>query len=45
MGVRLRPVVATVDAETSARDGQALDVVFDLDKTHLFDPDTERALY
>ena len=37
--------VATVDAETQAKDGQALDVVFDLDKTHLFDPDTERALY
>ena len=37
--------VATVDAETQAKDGQALDVVFDLDKTHLFDPGTERALY
>ena len=38
-------LVATVDAETLAKDGQALDVLFDLAKTHLFDPDTEQAIY
>ena len=38
-------LVATLDAETSAKDGQALDVVVDLDKTHLFDPSTEKAIY
>ena len=27
-------IVATIDAETEAKDGQALDVVFDLNKTH-----------
>ncbi len=38
-------LVATIDAETSARDGQALDVIFDMDKTHLFDAETEQAIY
>lgn len=38
-------LVATIDAETGARDGEALDVVVDLAKTHLFDPDTEQAIY
>ena len=38
-------VVAAIDAETKAKDGNALDVVFDLDKTHLFDPTTEVAIY
>jgi multiple sugar transport system ATP-binding protein len=37
-------LVATIDAETKAKDGQALDVVLDLAKTHLFDPDTEQAI-
>ena len=38
-------IVATIDAETRATDGQALDVAFDLDKTHLFDTETEQAIY
>lgn len=38
-------IVATIDAETQAKDGQALDVAFDLDKTHLFDAETEQAIY
>ena len=38
-------LVATIDAETKARDGEALDVVVDVAKTHLFDPDTEQAIY
>ena len=38
-------LVATIDAETKAKDGEALDVVVDVDKTHLFDPDTEQAIY
>ncbi len=38
-------LVATIDAETQAKDGEALDVVVDLNKTHLFDPDTEQAIY
>ena len=38
-------LVATIDSETSAKDGEALDVVLDLAKTHLFDPQTEQAIY
>ena len=38
-------VVAAIDAETEAKDGQALDVVFDLNKTHLFDAESEQAIY
>ena len=38
-------LVATIDAETGAKDGGALDVVLDLAKTHLFDPQTEQAIY
>ncbi len=37
-------LVADLDAETRARDGQPLEVVFDMDKVHLFDPETELAL-
>ena len=38
-------LVATIDAETKAKDGETLDVVFDLAKTHLFDAETEQAIY
>ncbi len=38
-------LVATIDAETQAKDGQALDIVLDMAKTHLFDADTEQAIY
>jgi len=37
-------LIADLDAETRARDGQPLEVVFEMDKTHLFDPETEAAL-
>ncbi len=37
-------LTADLDAETKARDGETLEVVFDMEKTHLFDPDTELAL-
>ncbi len=38
-------LVAEVDAETKAVDGAPLDVVFDMEKTHLFDKQTEKAIY
>ena len=38
-------LVATIDAETKAQDGQTLDAVLDLAKTHLFDAETEQAIY
>jgi multiple sugar transport system ATP-binding protein len=37
-------LIADLDSETSARDGQPLEILFDMDKTHIFDPDTEEAL-
>ena len=37
-------LVADLDAETRAQDGQPLEVVFDMNKAHLFDPETEAAL-
>ena len=38
-------IVAAIDADTKAKDGNALDVIFDIEKTHLFDPTTEVAIY
>ena len=38
-------LVATIDAETGAKDGSALDVAVDLAKTHLFDAGTQQAIY
>jgi len=37
-------LVADLDAETAAKDGEPLEVVFDMGKTRLFDPETELAL-
>jgi multiple sugar transport system ATP-binding protein len=37
-------LIADLDAETRAKDGQSLDVVFDMEKSHIFDPETEEAL-
>jgi multiple sugar transport system ATP-binding protein len=37
-------LIADLDSETRAKDGQPLGVVLDLAKLHLFDPETEAAL-
>jgi multiple sugar transport system ATP-binding protein len=37
-------LVATVDAETAAREGDSLDVVIDVDKAHVFDKETEQTI-
>jgi len=37
-------LTADLDAETKAKDGEPLEVIFDMGKTHLFDPETELAL-
>ena len=37
-------LTADLKAETSARDGQPLEVAFEMSKTHLFEPETELAL-
>jgi multiple sugar transport system ATP-binding protein len=37
-------LVAALDGDSAARDGQHLEVVFDMDKAHVFDAETEQAL-
>ncbi len=37
-------LIADVDAKTAAKDGEQLDVVLDMSKSHLFDPETQVAL-
>ena len=37
-------LIATIDAESKAKEGETLDVVFDTAKLHLFDRDTEKAI-
>ena len=37
--------VATIDSETKAKDGENLRVIFDMEKCHAFDPETEVAIF
>src|SRR5262249_22032320 len=38
-------LIAKLDSKTQAKVGESLDVVLDLEKSHLFDNETEQALY
>ena len=38
-------MVATIDAETKAKEIQEIELVFDMVKTHVFDKDTKNAIY
>jgi multiple sugar transport system ATP-binding protein len=38
-------MVATIDAESKAKELQEMEVILDMDKTHLFDKETEQAIY
>ena len=38
-------LIATIDAETKAKEDQEMEIVLDMNKTHLFDKDTEEAIY
>ncbi len=38
-------LVAKLDSKTGAKVGESLDVIFDMDRTHLFDPESEAAIY
>jgi len=38
-------LVASIDAETKAKEGEELEIVFDMSKSHVFEKDTERAVY
>jgi len=37
-------LIADLGADTAAQDGQPLNIVFDMEKAHLFDPETEQVL-
>ncbi len=38
-------LVATIDAKTRAKEGDEIELVFDMAKTHVFDKDTEKAVF
>jgi multiple sugar transport system ATP-binding protein len=38
-------LVATIDAETKMKEDQEMEFVLDMEKTHVFDKDTEQAIY
>lgn len=38
-------MLATIDAETSAKEGSDIDLIFDMAKTHMFEKETEKAIY
>jgi len=38
-------LVATIDAETKAKEGREMEIVLDMEKTHLFDDETKEAVY
>jgi len=38
-------LIAMIDNKTKAKVGEKLDVIFDMDKSHLFDKETEKAVY
>ncbi|MDH7481463.1 MAG: sn-glycerol-3-phosphate ABC transporter ATP-binding protein UgpC [Armatimonadota bacterium] len=38
-------LVATIDADTKAKEATEMEIVFDMEKSHLFDPETEAAIY
>jgi multiple sugar transport system ATP-binding protein len=38
-------ITATLDAETKAKEDKEIELVFDMDKTHLFDKETEQAIF
>jgi multiple sugar transport system ATP-binding protein len=40
-----KPVVAVLDGDYKGTDGQQVDLVFDLERSHLFDADTQEAIY
>lgn len=38
-------LIATIDAETKAKESQEIEMVLDMEKTHVFDKETEKAVY
>ena len=38
-------LIAMIDSASAAKIGDKIEVILDMDKTHLFDKDTEQALF
>lgn len=38
-------IIATIDAETKCKESSEIDLILDMAKTHVFDKDTEKAIY
>ncbi|HUV05891.1 MAG TPA: sn-glycerol-3-phosphate ABC transporter ATP-binding protein UgpC [Armatimonadota bacterium] len=38
-------LIATIDAETKAKETQGMEIILDMEKTHLFDSETSEAIY
>ena len=38
-------LVATIDADTKAKEGEQIDLVLDMERTHVFDKETEQAFF
>ena len=38
-------IIAKVDSSTQAKVAESLEVLFDMEKSHLFDKDTEQAIF
>jgi multiple sugar transport system ATP-binding protein len=38
-------MIAKIDSKTQAKTGEKLDVVLDMEKAHLFDLETEKAIF
>ncbi len=38
-------IIATIDAETKAKEGTDIELILDMAKTHVFDKETEKAIY
>ena len=39
------PLIATIDAETKAKEGEEIELVLDMVKTHVFDKESAKAVY
>ena len=39
------PLIAMIDSASPAKIGDRIDVILDMNKSHLFDKNTEQALY
>jgi len=38
-------IIATIDSETRAKDGNSMTIIFDMEKSHAFNKETEQAIF